>query len=446
MLKKIIDSVEQMGGKCLIVGGYVRDKIMGYNPKDMDIEVYGLSYDVLEHVLKQFGDVSLVGKSFGIVKLRCNGEEFDFSVPRKENKCGVGHKDFTVEVDENMSCYEASLRRDFTINSMYMSFDGEIIDPHNGQEDIQNRVLKPTSEAFKEDSLRILRGFQFAGRFDMTASDSFIEMANDCKNELDELPVERLWVEFSKWAEKSIKPSSGLKVLEQTCLDKFPHLDAMNKTEQEFQWHPEGNVWEHTKYVCDAMNDICDRENIQGEQRIVLLLAALCHDIGKPDTTIIKDGQIRSPGHAFIGGPITNKFLTSIGCPPGIIEQVIPLVVEHMVHIGIEWTNTNIKRLALRMKKSNIQMLGHIMEADYSGRPPLPKGIPDKVKQMVDIAKVLNIQEKPPEMIVKGKHVLDFGISPGPEVGRLIKLMFEKQLNGEFSTLEQGLEIVRDIL
>lgn len=162
MLTKIFNTIQENNGRAYLVGGFVRDWVMSNGKsleeesyKDIDIEVFGLSYEKLEQILSKFGKVDLVGKSFGVLKLTTfSGVDYDFNLPRRDSKNGIGHKGFDVVVDHTLSIEEAASRRDFTINSMSIDIDGNLIDPFNGKEAIKYGLLIPTSKAFSEDSLR----------------------------------------------------------------------------------------------------------------------------------------------------------------------------------------------------------------------------------------------------------------------------------------------------
>lgn len=446
MHKKLMNAIVAAGGRPLLVGGAVRDKIIGKPNKDIDVEVFGLSIESLVNVLGQFGKVSIVGESFGVVKVRIGGEEFDFSLPRRDSKVGVGHKGFAVEVDHLMTYEQAAARRDFTINAIAETLEGERVDPYNGERDLVNGLLRATSEHFKDDPLRVLRGMQFAARFDMGTDTRTAEMSRSLMPEYKHLAVERVATEFLKLAEKGVKPSRGLDFLVNTgWIELFPQLNALRGVKQDEEWHPEGDVFVHTKHVADAAALIADREGLEGEDRVVLVLAAICHDFGKPATTVFERGRYRAPGHDDAGVEPTRTFLESIGMFPRIIERVLPLVKEHMVHVGSKPTERTVRRLTVRLGKATMRELLWLIEADHSGRPPLPKGLPKEAAEFAEIAKQLKLEEAKPQPIIMGRHLIDLGMEPGPEFGRLTKAAFEAQLDGVFHDLESGLEFVRSL-
>lgn len=440
-LNKMCQHIISSGGKPFVVGGAVRDHLMGLEPKDFDVEVFGMSFADLSKALESFGKPNMVGASFGIINIRVDGESFDFSIPRRENRIGVGHKDFMVQVDPSMTVEDAAARRDFTINAI--SFDvanGVIVDPFNGKDALEAGFLIPTSNAFAEDALRVLRGMQFAARFELEATFGCIVACSKMLPDFKALPKERIWGEWEKWALKGVNPHLGLWFLGRVgWFDAFPEIGALHGVLQDPEWHPEGDAFRHTGLVCNAAADIASRDNLNDFDRLVLMFAALCHDFGKATCTIVKDGRIRSPGHAQEGMPIADKFLQSIGCPNAIREQVIPLVGEHMAHIGMEVNKRNLRRLSLRLGPANIEQLLRVIEADMSGRPPKPKGLPAECEAIREMAKDLSIDKGGPEAIVMGRHLIGIGIKPGPEMGLILKECFEAQMEGVFDSLEGGL-------
>jgi tRNA nucleotidyltransferase (CCA-adding enzyme) len=439
-LREISDSVFSNGGRCLVVGGAVRDAIMGILPKDYDVEVYGISLPVLAGLLRKFGSVNMVGESFGIIKLRGEFGEYDFSLPRRENRIGVKHTDFEVMPDPNMTVAEAASRRDFTINSMaYDIHENKLVDEFNGNYAISCRALEPTSEAFKEDSLRILRGMQFAARFDMSATTKCKEYSRQMLADYSSLAKERIWGEWEKWALKGDYPAAGLQFLVDTgWIALYNHLFILMGCPQDKIWHPEGDVWIHTLHVVDAMARICRKNNIVGENRTVLMFAALCHDMGKPGTTVIGE-RITSRGHCEAGVPIAEEFLQSIGCPQSIIDKVKPLVAEHLVHVIHDITPRTVRRLSVRLFPANIIELCHVIDADMQGRPPLSTEPLPSMILLLGIAENNAVLANKPKPIIMGRHLLELGHDPGPIVGRIVKAAYIAQLDGLFEDLESGL-------
>lgn len=447
-LKALLNAVGDAGGVAYLVGGCVRDSLMGLPPEDFDVEVFGLEPRRLEGVLARYGRVNLVGESFGVYKVRLeivyNSESgkisgikvgevaYDFSIPRREAKTGQGHRDFEIAVDPGLTPRQASARRDFSINSiMYCPVTHQYLDHHGGVEDIGRKALRPTSGQFADDPLRILRGMQFAGRFDMTPDAGLIRIGHDLGDQYGTLPVERVWGEWYKWATLSQRPAAGLRYLEDVgWLRQYPTLEAIRGLPQDPTWHPEGDVLAHTRHACDAAARVADRDGLRGDDRAVLLLAALLHDAGKATTTVEEEGRWRSPGHAEAGVPIAESFLDSIGCPQWIKEHVTPLVAEHMFSTREKITHRALRRLMVRLEPVTPVELHRLMEADSSGRPPLPAGPPEGSDQLLRMAAGLPSKIEP---ILRGRHLLATGRwQPGPAVGVTLRVAFDAQLDGDF--------------
>jgi len=214
-VEEIIRTINDQGGHCFIVGGYVRDTVLGYVSRDIDVEVFGINSDKLRAILSAFGQVDLVGASFGVYKV--HGVDCDFSLPRTDSKTGQGHRGFNVHVDHGLDIYQAAERRDFTFNSLSIdTLTGKLVDPFGGVADIHSGTIRHTGPTFGDDPLRVLRAFQFAGRFNFTIDPKTAQVCQGLLFEASSLPVERIWAEWEKWAAKSIRPSAGLTVLVET--------------------------------------------------------------------------------------------------------------------------------------------------------------------------------------------------------------------------------------
>ncbi len=446
-LQTILESIENAGGTILFIGGFVRDLLLGEQSKDIDIEVYKLDAKSLIETLEPFGRVEQVGASFAVIKLSTQTQDYDFALPRRENKTSQGYKGFTIEADPNMTPKEAASRRDFSINAIAVNRSGKILDYYGGQEDLKNKRLKHVSTKFAEDPLRVLRAFQFAARFNFSLDPETAKLAQSLKNEYSSLSQERIWTEWQKWAAKATKPSQGLNVLLETgWLEFYPELSVLLGIPQEPQWHPEGDVWTHTKYVLDEAAAIATRENLNEENRVILLFAALCHDLGKATTTIKEDNCWKSPRHAEEGVPLSESLLKKIHAPQSIIQHVKPLVKDHMNHLN-QQSPKSIRRLAIRLEPSNINMLTLLIEADASGRPPLKKGLPESAKKMLELAESLELKHESPKPILLGRHLIDLAkdqalpehyLKGGPHFSELLEQVFQKQLDGDVKSLEEA--------
>lgn len=450
-LRAMLDAVRRIG-RPRLVGGGVRDWLLGLEPKDFDVEVGGMDFESLRRVLAPFGATNIVGRSFGVIKLRstASGAEYDFSLPRRESKTGAGHRGFAVAPDPTLNDADAAARRDFTINAIaYDPFTETLIDPHGGQRDLAARVLRHTSAAFVEDPLRVLRAFQLAARFDLILAPETVTLCRRISDTYAELPVERVWAEWEKWAHKAIKPSRGLAVLEQTdWLRHFPEIAALRGTLQEPEWHPEGDVFTHTGCCLDALVTLDDWKH--SSHRPLLTFAVLAHDFGKPSTTQRgeKNGVMRwlSPSHASASGPLTEAFLRRIGAPLAFDAPVRALAENHHVHDrgNLPFTDRAIRRLALRLAPATIRDLAVVMSADARGRPPIPSIETDqRIAELTRAAARLEFEDLAPKPILHGRHLLVLGWKPGPRFKPILDEGFEAQLDGAFADEVGAVEWLR---
>lgn len=453
---EIIRLLKRAGAReCLFVGGCVRDLLLArrkdpsatlasIGAKDYDIEVYGLGYDAILDALKKRFSVDLVGKSFGVVKV---ANRYDVSIPRRESKQGVGHKGFAVDSDPSMSFEEAMARRDFTVNAIGMRFDGTLVDPYHGEADLNRAVLRATTAAFAEDPLRVLRGMQFAARFDFDMEPGTVLLCRSLFTEFPTLSEDRIWGEWQKWASRSRVPSKGLRILRDTgWIDGFPEIAALVDVPQNPRFHPEGDVFTHTCLAVDAAVDTADELGLDEHDRTILLLAALCHDFGKPYTTVWReeDGVWTSPNHAVQGVPFVESFLRRMRAPGWVVDHVRPLVAEHMAHMGLapneDPSERVVRRLAVRLEPSNIRMWAALCRSDAKGcRATFDR---HRTSLWQDIAEKLAVMERKPKPILQGRDLLPLGYKPGPEMGQLLKDAYEAQLDGRISTREEALALI----
>jgi len=427
------------GGKPWLVGGCVRDLLLGIKPKDFDIEVYGLKSEQLETVLAPLGKTAHVGKHFGVIKLWLKGMELDIALPRTEHKIADGHRGFSVESNPDMKPETATLRRDFTINAMMFNpLDNTLLDFHGGQDDLSNKMLRHVSPAFIEDPLRPLRAVQFAARFQLQLDKETAELCHLLLAEVETLPESRIWGEWQKWSHAPY-PSHGLQVLQDSgWLSVYPELAALAGCAQDSRWHPEGDVWIHTLQVCDMAAVIADRNKLTIQSREHLLFAALCHDLGKPSCTFADESKnLRSPGHCDAGVKLSEQFLRQISAPKSMAQFVLPLVREHMAHMHGKPTARAIRRLAHRLAPSNIEFWEMLIEADASGRLPAPASRP--ALSWLHEADRLNHHQNKPEKILTGEILVGLGVPPGPAMGVAIRQAYEAQLDGKFDGKESAI-------
>ncbi len=439
----VAQRVRASGGRALLVGGCVRDALMGVVAKDADLEVFGLEPAVLEKLVASAYSVITVGKSFGVLKIR--GLELDISLPRRERRTGPLHTDFAVDADPHMSFHDAAARRDFTLNAIsWDPLTREMIDPFNGAADLRAKVLRHTTERFSEDPLRVLRAMQLCARFELTIAPETIALCATLT--MEGISSERVFEEWQKLLVKGKKPSLGLEFLRACGWVKFfPELAALIGCPQDTKWHPEGDVWIHTLHCLDAF---AARKTGDAWEDLVVGLAVLCHDLGKPATTTHEeDGHIRSLGHEAEGQQPTLALLARLTHHKELIDSVLPLVLCHMRPRELMLSKAGdsaIRRLA--KKVGRIDRLARVDEADRWGRPPLTPDEPGGGQWLLERAEQLAVASNVPAPIVLGRHLIAAGLTPGPRFKEILNACFEAQLDGKFTDLAGGEAFLAELL
>jgi tRNA nucleotidyltransferase (CCA-adding enzyme) len=442
-------AIRDAGGRALIVGGWVRDRLLGLpepGKPNVDLEVFGLPGDRLRALLESFGRVEAVGESFQVYKLG----DVDVSLPRRDSKAGRGHKGFVVTGDPDMSIAEAARRRDFTVNAISQDpLTGEYFDPFDGRADLARRLLRIVDpETFADDSLRVLRAVQFAARFALTLDDA---TAAICRRiPLDDLPAERVWGEFEKLL-FAPRPSVGFVVaMDLGVIEKlFPELQALAGCPQEPEWHPEGDVWVHNLQVIDEARTRID--DLPRPQQLAVMLGAVCHDLGKPATTQFIDGRIRSLDHEEQGVGPAGAFLDRLNVNSfdgyDVRRQVLGITAQHLkpgswFKVRDEVGDGAFRRLA---HKVDLELLARVAKSDCQGRKP---GNFDctAMDWFLDRARALGVQHRPPEPILLGRHLLALGVKPGPRVGEILKSVYELQMDGKVANLDEAIDEAKNLI
>jgi len=444
-LARLTDVIVKASGKPFAVGGAVRDGLLGIRSKDVDVEVYGLPLPDLERALVNAGlNVHAVGRAFGVLKVDViagdERETIDVALPRSESKSGAGHKGFVIATDENLPFDVAAARRDFTINAIGQDLiSGDVVDPHGGVFDLERGVLRHVSAAFDEDPLRVLRGAQFCARFGLSMHADTVERCRALRPELSTLAAERIGEELKKLLIKGVWPSLGLQVLLRTGVVAalFPELLALVGCPQEPEWHPEGDVWTHTLMVTDEAARLAREHQLPEREALLLVLAALCHDVGKPGTTAVEGGRIRSRDHERQGEGPTRSFCARLGVAKDDVEVIVALVKDHLkpFHLWREREQLNdaaIRRLALRVP---VPLLCLVARADHFGRTTPDALLHDDPagEWLLERAAALAVIDEAPRPLLQGRDLQAVGLSPGKEFGAILKASFEAQLDGVFN-------------
>ncbi len=435
----IAAAVRDAGGRALVVGGWVRDRLEGRDAKDLDLEVSGLPADRVRTVLDTFGRVETVGESFQVYKVG----GLDVSLPRRESKSGRGHRGFDVTGDPAMTVAEAARRRDFTINAIaWDPLTDEYLDPFDGRGDLARRLLKAVDlTTFGDDSLRVLRAIQFAARFELTLDEATRALCATIP--LDDLPAERIWGEIEKLL-AARRPSIGLALMLElgVVARLFPELQALVGCVQEPEWHPEGDVWVHTLQVVDQARARVD--DLPRPERIAVMLGAVCHDFGKPVTTAVLDGRIRSIDHEEQGVAPAAAFLDRLNVHSmdgyDVRQQVLGMTAQHLkpgmwFKVRDEVGDGAFRRLA---QKVDLELLARLAKSDCQGREP---GRFDctAMDWFLERARAIGAHQGPPAPLLLGRHVLALGVPAGPRVGEILRAVYERQLDGAITTLDDAI-------
>lgn len=407
---RVARAARQAGGRALLVGGFVRDELLGLAPKDADIEVFGLEAPVLRSILERLGKVDCVGESFRVYKLAWHESrerfELDVSLPRRERKVGVGHKGFEIEGDPHASIEDAARRRDFTINAILRDpLTGEILDPFGGRADLEKRILRVVdAEHFAEDSLRVLRAAQFAARFELEIEPETMALCRSI--ELADLPRERIWGEWEKLLLKAARPSIGLRALAATGALEQLHpylLSAMAR---------------HRQRLIDTLDGAArERESLDYPRRVTLMLASLALFLGWKQKSrhgaehLLSDLNVRTIDGYDVRTNVIRACFERKRAPDWFRAR--DLVKDE----DLRFLSARIEpRLVFHLARAR----GHAEAADW----------------LRERMQVLGVFDGPPAPLLLGRHLLEMGLTPGPLIGKMTQAAWIAQLRGEFGDLE----------
>ena len=455
-LHQLLAKISAAGGRPYVVGGAVRDALLGIPLVDFDVEVFSLGAEQLERVLRGAGRVDAVGESFRVFKL--SGIEgvrgaVDVGLPRRDSKAGPGHRGIAVVGDPDLPVEEAARRRDFTINALLWNpASGDVLDPWGGRRDLESRSLRAVDAAtFGDDPLRALRAVQLAARFELEVDPATAELC--AAMPLAELPAERVFGEMEKLLLKARQPSRGLSLLSRWGMLETvaAELLPLASTPQDPAWHPEGDVWTHTLQVVDEAATLIEDLRQDRPRQLAVMLGALCHDLGKSVTTRHEEGRIRSRGHEEAGLEPTSALLdrwnvhTLLGYD--LRGQVLALVAQHLKPGQLYDDRARVSDGAIRRlaRKVEPDLLYRVARADCLGRRP-GRFEPVAMEWFRERVRQLDVAVRPPEPILKGRDLLDMGLSSGPRIGSVLRAVYERQLDGLVTTIEEAREEARRIL
>lgn len=444
-----------MGGHTWVVGGAVRDWVMGTPTNhDIDLEVTGVPVGAFESM--DGWKIEPAGHRFGVWLVSAPGvTAFEVALPQRRERFAPGHQGERAIIDTNLNIRKSVERRELTINAMAVNVlgDGSIIDPFGGLDDIAAGILRAVNTRnFGDDPLRVMRAMQFAARFNMVADIHTVAACFDNMNGFFTLSADRIRNEWVKWARAPF-PAAGIRFL-RACgwVEHFQHLGAINGLEQDDTWHPEGDVLEHTILALDEIANVCDP---------VVTWAVLLHDIGKAQTTVFEDevdqdgvwagwASITSPGHAEAGSEMVVDFFRSAGWDinrqvPEFIQAVQAIVGQHMRHVSWEDTPSPraVRRMAVDVAPGTVRQWATVCIADQMGRGDAAGDV-DIIMDAAECAADMDIMDAGPDQIVMGRHCMQAGMVPGVEMGDMIRDAFQAQVDGKFSDVDGGVQWVVD--
>jgi tRNA nucleotidyltransferase (CCA-adding enzyme) len=429
LINQIIDRLHAQHARAYLVGGLVRDIMLGAFgvSVDIDIEVHGVTLDQLAEILGEFGPVNYVGKSFGVLKV--GSADIDWSLPRTDS---AGRKPQVQVVDLPIDV--ALRRRDLTMNALAIDLHDFVLhDPYGGLEDMQAKVLRsPDPTFFTQDPLRFYRVMQFIGRFEMLP-DASLETV--CKQmDISKISRERIEQEFNKLLLQSHQPSRGIRWLAELgrLAEILPEVAQLRGVEQDPIWHPEGDVFEHTMQAVDAAALLTYESD---HEKLLIMYAALCHDLGKVSAMQREGDRIHNYGHDIASVPLARALLHRISTHKSLIDDVCTLVRWHMSPGQLvaqkDVTPAAYKRLAAKIAPLSLRLLALLAYADNRGRNPA-RGVPlpgptERIDEFVKRAQAAGVFEHKEAPILVGADLLDV-VEPGPELGKLLHRAYEMQL------------------
>lgn len=441
MAKRLARAVRAHGGRAYYVGGYVRDKLLNIENKDIDIEVHGIEAEELARILDSLGERLSIGESFGIFALK--GYGIDIAMPRKERAIGLGHRDFETFADPFIGTYEAAKRRDLTIGALMMDvLTEEITDHFGGRSDLENGILRHVcTETFTEDPLRVLRLAQFAARFDFSPAEETLALCRRMK--LSYLSRERVWEELRKALLKAKKPSVFFEVLRSVggLDDWFPEVRDLIGVEQNPDYHAEGDVFTHTMMVLDEAAKYRDDTS----EPFAFMLTALCHDFGKAVCTAEIDGKLCSRHHETVGLPLAERFLLRLTNEARIISYVTNLTEHHMRPNAIAAFGSSVKATNKMFDSvSAAKDLFYFAKSDHFGRI-CAKGSPFHEDFLLERLRIYEDTMREP--YVMGRDLLGAGLTPGPHFSQLLEHAHKLRLAGvkKEEALKQTLAYAKEL-
>ena len=434
----IVKKLNSAGYNALFAGGCVRDEIMGIEPDDYDIATDAHP----DEVMAFFEKTVPVGAQFGVVLVVIDDIPFQVATFRSDGRYIDGRHPENVSL--SASAEEDALRRDFTINGlMFDPIAGKLYDYVNGEKDIQDRIIRcigEPRERFTEDKLRLMRAVRFAARFGYQIEAKTLDAIKELAPTILEVSYERIQMELVKiFTGKNA--GTGLQLLRDTGLlaQVLPEVSAMAGVPQPRDFHPEGDVFTHTKLALDNLTKPSEDEIAFSisPPKPALAFAALLHDVGKPLTFKITD-RIRFYGHNKIGAEIANSICTRLRFSNDEREKIVACVENHMTFMN-----------AHRMKESTLKRL--VRRETFLDELALHKadclashGKLDNWEFCIRRFEEYSVEEIKPTPLINGHDLINLGYNPGPIFKEILDAVEEAQLDNQINTKEEALKFVME--
>jgi tRNA nucleotidyltransferase (CCA-adding enzyme) len=464
--------VRLFGGDIYMVGGGVRDAVRGAfeSGGDLDFCIVHRSVEAIRESLRPHGSVDLVGRSFGVIKFTRSGQTYDIALPRRDTPRPAerrSHKDFEITSDPELPIEEDLRRRDFRCNSMAARLrDGKILDPFGGQQDIARRLLRLTDpDAFPDDPLRVLRAARFAAVLEFSVAPEVHEAAKTV--DLSGLSVERINEELFKILLDAPLPSIGLEELFVlgALRQLYPELFALTLSIQDSEFHPEKDrfghhtVWQHTKITVDQAARLGRGAGMPPPRRLMLMLAALFHDVGKPEAASWEYKRdrmvITNLGHDIAGEARTREIFDRFklySFQGQSLRETVPLLIRCHHRASELWQNRSVvtKKAFNRLASDvhgEIELLIYLDAADRAGRDETPvTDLDEQGRWLIDKFHELNVSQATIQPLILGRDLIALGVEPGPNMGRILDRLYRMQLDNEFESREDGLKAARELV
>ncbi|MFH0829411.1 MAG: HD domain-containing protein [Candidatus Kerfeldbacteria bacterium] len=469
-IRSVADCLADTSASVYVVGGAIRDALLGFDVKDVDLVITGLPLTEVEKKLATIGRVDVIGKRFAVLRIMLpDGIQVDVSLPRTDASFRTGrYRDVKIHADPDLPIEHDLTRRDFTINAMAWNIAShELIDPFNGQKDLSRRVLRAVgtpTERFQEDATRILRAARFSAMLGMTIEK---DTATAIKEKLpllqDEFITPREVIAQELISGLTAEPVRMLDILDELGIMAMliPELSATKGCAQPYEFHAEGDVWTHTRLALEALTDTQFNKTFAVTPSPQLIVTTLLHDIGKPPSQRMpekgSEDRIRFDRHAPKGAEIAENICTRLRlASTGDIDvpTIVWLIEHHLDILNFDTMKaTTIERtfLAPDGRGDLLQQLTWVdsrasldpTEKERGEKFHLPRRFGILQIRLGEITK-RGYRDSQPTPLLSGTDIMKIlSISSGPDIGKAIESLRNAQLEGEITTKDQAVAFIK---